>query len=78
MIIRNKKAFCNGMCPVSVTKIDIKQIMKYIDHDLQDLDFCSAVRGNQQRRPGQIKYWAKNENSDLKCKLKLINSSFDK
>jgi hypothetical protein len=32
---------------------------------------------NQQRRPGRVKYWAENEDSDLKCKLKLI-SHFDK
>jgi hypothetical protein len=32
----NVKAFPSGMCPVNVRKIDIKQVLKYTDHDHQD------------------------------------------
>jgi hypothetical protein len=37
----NEKAFPNGMCPINVIKVDIKQVMKYTDHDHQD--FWTAI-----------------------------------
>jgi hypothetical protein len=42
--LSNEKAFSNGMCPIHVKKMnDIKQVMKYTDHNHQD--FWIAMHG---------------------------------
>jgi hypothetical protein len=71
--VRNKmshlpqeKAFLNAMFPTNVEKMDIKQAMKYIDHDHQNfLDFYSSMGDKQQRGKGRIKYY----NNIIKTKI---------
>jgi hypothetical protein len=76
----NEKAFPYGMCPINIQKMaDIKQVMKYSDHDHHDFwTSILAWENNQQRGPRRVKYWAKNESGGLKCKLKIYFSNFDK
>jgi hypothetical protein len=66
------------MCPTNLKRLDdMKQVMKYTDHDHQDF-WISSMEDHQQRGPERIKFGFITKIVVLNANLKHVYSNFDK